>query len=155
MIRLGRMAALVLVLAGSLGLAACEELPDMPSMPKFFGEDTLYERMGGEERMSMIVAQFVANMNTDEKLSHRFAGADMDKVRAGMTEQFCQATGGPCEYQGREMAEAHTGMDISDKEFKSARDSMRRALVVFSVPDREREEFLAVFSGMKGEIVGL
>lgn len=151
MIRLGRMVALALVLGSVLGVAACKDMTDVP----MFGEESLYDRMGGKERIGMVVAQFVANMKADEQLGKRFAGADMDKVRAGMTEQFCEATGGPCKSMGHEMEEAHKGMAITDEEFGKAHDSMRRALVVFRVPDKERGEFLAVFDDMKGEIVGL
>ncbi len=148
MTRIARLAALVLVVAAGVGLGACEST--------MMSEDaSLYDRMGGEDKIGMVVAQFVANMNTDPGLNGYFVGADMNKVRTGMTEQFCHATGGPCEYRGRAMAAAHAGMDLSDAEFAMTQEHLRKAMAVFQIGDAEQAEFLDVYSSMKGEVAGL
>ena len=67
---------------------------------------------------------------------------------------LCQATGGPCAYHGADMKTAHTGLHISEDDWKAAVNDLNATLDKFKVPQKERDEVLAAISGLKGDIVG-
>jgi len=49
-----------------------------------------------------------------------------------------EATGGPCEYRGRSMKEAHAGMKVTKGEFDALVDDLVKTLKHFNVPGGEQ-----------------
>src|SRR5262249_28906290 len=77
---------------------------------------SLYERLGGEKATTAVVEEFVARTTTDARIKDRFFNVDADNLKHLLVEFVCMATGGPCKYEGRDMATAHAGMDLVDEE---------------------------------------
>ena len=148
MFRRSRGAVAAVLLAAGVGLAACAGEMGMEKA-------SLFDRLGGEGSIRMVVAQFVANMAADERINQRFADTDMNELRAHLTDQICEATGGSCTYTGRDMMTTHKGMNITEEEFNWTGAHLQRALAVFSVPETEQNELLAAIGAMQGEIVGM
>ena len=69
------------------------------------------------------------------------------------TELVCQATGGPCQYPGRDMKNTHTGMRISQVEFDIVAGHLAATLKKFKVPKRERNELLGIVGSLQKDIV--
>jgi len=63
------------------------------------------------------------------------------------------ATGGPCQYKGRDMKTTHVGMNISNADFEALVEDLVKALDTFHVPAREKVELLRLLSPMKKDIV--
>lgn len=61
-------------------------------------------------------------------------------------------TGGPFQYTGRELRDAHFDLKISPEVFDAVYAELRRTLDHFNAPKREKEEVLAAFNGWKGEV---
>ena len=70
-----------------------------------------------------------------------------------LVEQICAASSGPCEYKGKDMKTAHTGMGIKDADFNALVDDLVKALDKYKVPEKEKSELLGALGGMKGDIV--
>ena len=64
------------------------------------GEKSLYDSIGGNDGVSTVIDNFLANVGGDDRINARFSGADMDNLRRLLIEQVCEATGGPCAYSG-------------------------------------------------------
>ena len=60
--------------------------------------------------------------------------------------------GGPFEYTGREMRDAHFDLKISPEVFDEVTQELINALDEFKVPEREKQEVLAAFAAEKGEV---
>lgn len=113
----------------------------------------LYERLGGKEAIFAVVSRMTEYVARDERINGFFVGADLDRVNAMLTEQICEASGGPCTYTGGDMITVHTGMNITEAQFTALVEDLIRSLNDFRVPEREQQELLQLLGSMKEEIV--
>ena len=83
---------------------------------------SLYKRLGGREGIAIVVGDFVGSMAADPRVSERFKGMkgpDIEKLKSNLSDQICDATGGPCSYLGRDMKTTHKGMKITEAEWNA------------------------------------
>jgi hemoglobin len=113
----------------------------------------LYDRLGGMDAITAVVDEFVANVAADTRINAMFANADIKNLKTKLVAQICQASGGPCEYKGKNMKDAHTGMNIKDADFNALVEDLVKALDKFKVPEKEKGELLAALGPMKADIV--
>lgn len=137
-------------LFGLLILAACSNsMHDSMAMP----QPTLYDRLGGKPAIVAVVDDFVANVAADNRINHFFAHTDIPHLKAELVDQICAGTGGPCQYTGRSMKEAHQGMGVSGDDFNALVQDLQKSLNKFKVPDKDQGDLLAVLGPMKSDIV--
>lgn len=138
------------LMAGFVALAvACGGKGKGSEAPK-----PLYDRLGGKDAIAGVVEEFVGNVAADARINKRFEHADVPNLKKQLVDQICNATGGPCQYTGKDMKTAHTGMQISDAEFTALVEDLAKALDKFQVPAKEQGELLGALAGMKPLIVG-
>jgi len=116
-------------------------------------EATLYERLGGRDRIATIVANIWENHISNPLIKQRYVNSDPVKVKQLVTELCCAGFGGPETYTGRDMLTSHTGMNINEAEFIAVCDDVLAALDKNKVGQRERDEILCILYSMKGDIV--
>jgi hemoglobin len=80
-------------------------------------EDTLYQRIGGEAAISAAVDRFYERILADPSLSHFFNGIGMGRLKAHQFAFLSQALGGPKQYSGTSMSEAHAKLAIEQIHF--------------------------------------
>ena len=117
---------------------------------------SLYERLGGYDAVAAVVDDFIARLASDPQLQKFLVGLSTDskkKLRQHVLNQFCQATGGPCVYTGRDMKTSHAGLGITEKEWDAGAKHLVAALDKFKVPEREKGEVVAFVSSLKKDIV--
>lgn len=137
-----------MLLAAALALAACAAPEKAPA------DASLYERLGGKLAIEKVVDQFVANVAADDRINKRFANTDIPQFKKHLVDQICEATGGPCEYTGRDMVTTHKGMNITKEEFNWTGGHLAAALDTYDVPEREKRELLTAIGSMEPQIVG-
>lgn len=116
-------------------------------------EATLYDRLGGKPAISAVVDDFVGNVAADKRINGFFANTDIPRLKQLLVEQICAGSGGPCTYSGRDMRAAHTGMNVGDTHFNALVEDLVKTLDKFKVPQREKDELLALLGPMKSDIV--
>lgn len=146
------LAILVLSVSACGGSQTSQSTTTPASAPA--AEKSLFERLGGLEAIGAVVDDFLANVGADERINQRFANTDLALLRTLLVDQICMATGGPCTYTGRNMADAHAGMGITNGEFGALVEDLVKTLKKFNVPEKEQGELLSALGGMKGDIVG-
>jgi hemoglobin len=116
---------------------------------------SLYERLGKSEGIKSIINNLVDNHLANDAISARFKNAKMsaDDLKHAATLFFIAGTGGPNDYQGRDMLSAHKGMNISALEFMAVLDDALDALNKNNVAQREQEEVLFILYSMRAEII--
>jgi hemoglobin len=134
------------LLTAVLVAAGCNSTTSKP-------EASLYQRLGGQEAITAVVDDFVANVAADSRINARFATTDLPRLKRLLVEQICAGTGGPCTYTGRDMKTTHAGMGITDTEFDALVEDLVRSLDKFKVPAAEKEELLGILGPMKTDIV--
>ncbi len=117
-------------------------------------QKSLHDRLGGTEAITAVVDDFLANVVADARINARFANADAAHLRQMLIDQICNAAGGPCQYTGKNMIEAHSGMGITEDEFNALVEDLVKSLDKFQVGETEKNELLTALGGMKGDIVG-
>jgi hemoglobin len=117
------------------------------------GEKSLYDRLGKKDAISAVVDDFVANVAADTRINAMFANADIKNLKSKLVDQICAATGGPCTYTGKNMKDAHTGMNIKEADFNALVEDLKKSLVKFNVPEKEQGELLGALAPMKADIV--
>lgn len=139
-----------LVISNALALAGCSSPGDHQPM----AQSTLYERLGGKPAITAVVDDFISNVAGDSRINARFASANIPRLKGLLVEQICAGAGGPCTYEGRDMTTAHKGMGIRADEFDALVGDLVRSLDKYKVPEREKNELLALLGPMQSEIVG-
>jgi hemoglobin len=114
---------------------------------------SLYERLGGTGPITAVVGKFVSIVGQDTRINGYFSKADLPHLKKQLVDQVCQASGGPCTYEGKDMKTAHAGMKITTAAFNALVEDLVKALDTFNVPSREKNELLGVLGPMKKDIV--
>lgn len=136
--------------------AGCAGMRDDKMMDKSetMTKRSLYERLGGTPAITAVVDDFVGNVAADSRINERFANTNIPRLKAMLVDQVCEATGGPCQYKGRDMKSAHAGMRITDAEFDALVEDLVMSLDKFKVPAGEKNELLGALGSLKPQIVG-
>jgi hemoglobin len=141
-----------MVLSGLLlNLGGCNTMES--SGATMTGEKSLYDRLGGKLAITAVVEDFVGRVAADSRINGKFANANIPRLKTMLTEQICQASGGPCSYKGRDMKSSHAGMGITGEEFDALVGDLVTTLNKFKVGDREKNELLGALAPMKKDIV--
>jgi hemoglobin len=126
-------------------LVACASAPSTPP--------TLYDQLGGKGGIEAITDGFLANLANDARIAHFFAKTDIDHFRSMLNQQFCHVSGGPCEYGGKSMLEAHKDRNISDADFNALVEDLEKAMDDLHVDQAVQNRFLAQLVPMHSDIV--
>jgi two-component system chemotaxis sensor kinase CheA len=114
---------------------------------------SIYDRLGGAEAIKATVEKFYQRVLDDPQLQPFFANTDMDSLKAQQVRFFTQALGGPAEYKGRSMKEAHAPLAIEQRHFDLVAGHLMAALVSLSVPKPLMDDVVAVVAPLASEIV--
>ncbi|MGE3074622.1 MAG: group 1 truncated hemoglobin [Dehalococcoidia bacterium] len=116
---------------------------------------TLYERLGGGERLRQLVGEIVEAHLQNPGIRTRFEAFDPAAMKEGAFQFFAQAMGGPEVYSGRGLVETHRGMNVNEQEFVAATDDVLGVLQKHGVGAQEQMEILAAFFAMKDQVLHL
>lgn len=114
---------------------------------------SLYERLGGKQAISDVIDDLGRRVLDDPRVNAKFARSDVPRFHAMMVDQVCEATGGPCRYEGRDMKTAHEGMAVTNGEFDAVVDDLTQTLNHFGVGKAEQQELLELLAPMRPDIV--
>lgn len=136
-------------------------------------DSTLYARLGAGSGIAKIVDDFVDRAMADPRVNWRRKGvttggflrirkrsaewhptaAEVERLKKHMAQFLSVATGGPAEYEGRDMEAAHRDMKITNAEFDASVGDMKATLDALSIPTPEQKELLAILESTRPQIV--
>lgn len=114
---------------------------------------SLYERLGGTEKITRIAHDIVDNHLVNKAIATRFADSDVDALKKGAATFFIMGTGGPDVYEGKDMLTVHKGLNISAEEFMAVLDDALAAMEKNNVELREQQEVLYTLYSFRDQIV--
>ncbi len=102
------------------------------SLNAFAGDDeaagpSVYERLGEMDGITQIVTDTVELHHNNPDIGHFFDGVDDENLIKHVVAFFAAGTGGPANYEGRDMTSSHASMDMSDADFDSAVSDVAKA----------------------------
>ena len=121
-------------------------------------DDSLYTRLGGEAAVRTVAGALVDRILLDARVNRWFAHAaasaeNTAAYKSKLGDFICQATGGPCDYKGRDMVSAHKGRMVTGEAFDAVAEDLREVLVTLKVAPREQRELLDLVGTLKKSIV--
>jgi hemoglobin len=116
-------------------------------------EASLYERLGGQEKLAVIATQLIDTSARDPRTARSWEGVNLRHTEQQLTAQLCELTGGGCKRNGDSMVDVHAGLKITQREFYTLVEMLRTILEQQGVGLRERNELLALLAPMKRDIV--
>lgn len=114
---------------------------------------SLFERLGGQTPIRMVVDRFYDRVLADESLAGYFTDVDMPRQRGHLAAFIAAATGGPKPYSGRDLHEAHASLGIADADFDKVVFHLIEALHALGVPQALVAEIAAALAPLKPLIV--
>ena len=133
-----------------------------PREDEIMAEPTLYERLGGIFAIAAVVDNFSDRLLKNPTIVqanpelHQWHTVTYPGRLPGLkwlrTLWLASLAGGPFQYTGRELRDAHFDLKIPPEVFDEVAAELAHTLDDFNVPEREKGEVLAGFAGEKGEV---
>lgn len=118
--------------------------------------DTLFERLGGEQAVDAAVDIFYRKVLADPSISDFFDTTDMDEQRAKQKAFLMMAFGGPNEYSGKDLREAHAPLverGLNDAHFDSVAGHLKDTLKEMGVADDLIGEVISIAASTRDEVL--
>lgn len=119
-------------------------------------EQSLYQRLGGYDGIAAATDDLLARLQNDPRIKDYWKGSSLEVRRRGrqlVVDFMVEAAGGPAFYVGRDMKNAHEGMQIGEADWVIFVEHAEAMLDHFNTPPRERAEVLGFFESLKAEVV--
>lgn len=112
----------------------------------------VYKDFGELPGLTALMEDFMARLLADPRMKPFFENVDQVAVKKHLVEQFCVILGGPCSYTGRDMREAHAGLEINRNNFNALVEVLQVAMDKRGIPFRSQNRLLAKLAPMHREI---
>jgi hemoglobin len=118
---------------------------------------SLYERIGGENAVNAAVELFYRKVLNDDRIKRFFDKTDMDVQIAKQKAFFTFAFGGPNNYTGKDMRQAHAPlvrMGLNEDHFNAVMEQLGDTLKELDVPADLIAEAAAIAEGARSDVLG-
>lgn len=112
-----------------------------------------YEAVGGGPAVSAVVNDFYERVLADPTVAGYFEDVDLPRLKRHQVLLVSQVLGGPEEYDGRALSEAHRGLGISSGEFGAVAAHLVAAMQAAGVPDDIIERAGAAVAATEPDVV--
>jgi hemoglobin len=119
---------------------------------------TLFEKIGGRDAVKAAVDIFYTKVLSDHRISKFFEETDMDGQRRKQILFLTYAFGGPNNYDGKKMRDAHDYLvkkGINDKHFNAVMENLGQTLKELNVPDELIAEAAKIAESTRKDVLGL
>lgn len=115
--------------------------------------DSLYNRLGGYDRILELTTAIVANHRVNEEINRVMEGVDDELLAKHVADFVAAGTGGTAEYTGRDLPSSHAHMKLTDADFLSAGGDIVKAMNSMEYGQNEIDEFLCILVSLKDQVV--
>ena len=138
-------------------LLACTSLLCTSGMAQTMApaNDELYKAFGEKTGITQLMDDFVNRVVQDPRIGVQFKDTKLPGLKAKLTEQVCQLTGGPCTYKGADMKSAHAAMDINKGDFNALVENLQSAMEARGIPFTQQNRLLALLAPMHRDVITL
>ena len=118
---------------------------------------TLYEKLGGEAAVNVAVDIFYRNVLSDYRINRFFDNVDMEQQMAKQKAFLIMAFGGPNNYTGVDMRQAHkrlVKMGLNDFHFDVVVENLVATLKELNVPENLIAEVGTLCETTRNDVLG-
>ncbi|KAL4492064.1 hypothetical protein ABPG72_008485 [Tetrahymena utriculariae] len=117
-------------------------------------QPTVYEKLGGQAAMHAAVPLFYKKVLADDRVKHYFKNTNMEHQAKQQEDFLTMLLGGPNHYKGKNMAEAHKGMNLQDSHFNAIIENLAATLKELGVSDQIIGEAAKVIEHTRKDCLG-
>lgn len=117
---------------------------------------SLYQRLGGEGAVNAAVELFYRKVLADGRIAKFFEGVDMDSQIAKQKAFLTMAFGGPNNYTGADMRNAHKRLvdkGLNDSHVDAVIENLNYTLRDLGVPEPEIKEVAALANSVRNDVL--
>ena len=112
-----------------------------------------YDLVGGGLAVSAVVNDFYERVLGDPRLAPYFEGVDLARLKRHQVLLISQVLGGPANYDGRALDEAHAGLGISHDDLAAVASHLVAAMRQARIPEDILLRAIAVVASTEPDIV--
>jgi hemoglobin len=119
---------------------------------------SLYDQLGGEAAVNAAVDIFYRKVLSDYRINRFFENTDIEKQAAKQKSFLTMAFGGPNNYNGADMRQAHAHLvqklGLDDSHFDAVMEHLTATLVELSVPQNLIDQVAAIAESTRNDVLG-
>lgn len=119
---------------------------------------SLYEQLGGEAAVNAAVDIFYRKVLSDYRINRFFDNADIEKQAAKQKAFLTMAFGGPNNYNGADMRQAHAHLvkklGLDDSHFDAVMEHLGATLQELNVPGNLIAQAAAIAESTRNDVLG-
>jgi hemoglobin len=116
---------------------------------------SVYENIGGEAAVDAAVDIFYRKVLSDELIGHFFDSVDMDAQIAKQKAFLTVAFGGPNNYTGKDMREAHKHMALTEDHFGAVAGHLVDTLKELNVSQDNIDDIVDICLSVKDDVLNI
>ena len=116
---------------------------------------SVYESIGGAAAVDAAVDIFYRKVLTDDRISQFFDTVDMESQHAKQKAFLTMAFGGPNEYTGKDMREAHKHMNLTEEHFNAVAENLIGTLEELEVPQEHIDSIVQIALSVKDDVLNV
>ena len=120
--------------------------------------DTLFDRLGGDAAVNAAVDIFYRKVLSDDSISHFFETTDMVAQHAKQKSFLTMAFGGPHNYSGKDMREAHAPLvarGLNEDHFTAVAGHLQSTLQELGVAQELVDEVMSIAASTHDDVLNL
>lgn len=118
---------------------------------------SLYEQLGGEAAVNAAVDIFYRKVLSDHRINRFFDNTDIEKQAAKQKSFLTMAFGGPNNYTGTDMRQAHAHLvkklGLDDSHFDAVMEHLTNTLVELNVPQNLIDQVAAIAESTRNDVL--
>lgn len=116
-------------------------------------ELSVFEKLGGAPSIDAAVDIFYRKVLADDRISHFFDTVDMENQAKKQKAFLTMAFGGPNNYTGKDMREAHKGMNLTEEHFGAVAEALVGTLQDLNVPQEDIDSVVTIAVSVKDDVL--
>ena len=118
-------------------------------------DNSLYNKIGGEDAIDKLVMMFYIKVSSDPTINKYFANIDMLAQIMHQKNYIGHILGGPVEYNGKSLREAHKHLTISSNDFDTTTRHLEQSMVELEFDKETVDEIMMLVAKTKAEVLNL
>lgn len=117
---------------------------------------SIYEQIGGEAAIQAAVEIFYRKVLSDDRIAHFFDDVDMDHQIAKQKSFLTMVTGGPNQYTGKNMRDAHHHLverGLDDSHVDAVIQHLGATLSELGVPESIIQQIASAAEGLRDDVL--
>ena len=116
-------------------------------------DPAVYQALGQRAGIVNLMDDFVARLVADPRIAGKFKDSNLKNLKAQLSDQICQVSGGPCVYEGSDMKSAHEELGITMADFNALVEDLQLSMEAKGIPFRVQNRLLARLAPMHRDII--